>query len=69
MCGCISRIENGLKEKLCAEHVTIDTEILSGKTYTVVDYSMPGVKKHKATNVFHTYCPWCGEKYAKDGEA
>jgi hypothetical protein len=69
-CGCIQRIQDGMKQHYPdAEHMFIEREFLSGKTYSILEVHLPGKKKPKEVPIFHSRCPWCGEPYEAEQEA
>lgn len=67
-CGCIERIQNGMRERYYpdAEHVFVAREMLSGKTYSTLTVRLSGKKKEIEVPIFHSFCPWCGERYSEE---
>ncbi|MCP4325525.1 MAG: hypothetical protein GY787_27525 [Alteromonadales bacterium] len=66
MCKCRNDLQNKLSEKFDAR-VTIQHEMISGKTYSDFKYRPTGKSKDKKEMLFHSHCPWCGEEYNKKG--
>lgn len=66
MCNCIEEKEQQLKEILNVENGHFEeVEIIRKRTYTTFEYKEGKRKKH---NYFlHTYCPFCGQPYDKEG--
>lgn len=66
MCDCkklVSDRIHGLVPE--ADHVSIEHEMLSGKTYSTAYCYIPGKKKPSEKMILHSFCPFCGEKYDK----
>lgn len=65
MCDCRKTTEQMIAERLGLEGQIVDFEILSGRTYSTFQYKEG--KKTKTQMVLHSYCPFCGQKYKKEG--
>lgn len=65
MCDCIKIVTDGVKKAYEAETVLVPFEFFSGRTYTCCEVYRPGKKKPLMSNVAHSFCPFCGEKYEK----
>jgi hypothetical protein len=66
MCDCRTKIQAGIKEKHGIDG-RLAFELMSGKTYTDLYYKKPnsrGKEVERTMSVLHSYCPFCGEKYA-----
>lgn len=63
MCNCIERVSDGVKKAYAAESITVPLEVLSGRTYTCCEVYMNDKAKPIMSNLMHSYCPFCGEKY------
>ena len=66
MCNCNKEMCDKIKAKLYpeAEHVSDQSrELLSGRTYSEFEITLPERKKPEIINVLHSYCPHCGERY------
>lgn len=68
MCDCIKRVEKELSKQL--KDPSIDGELLTGKTWSIVYYTdvVRGKEKRKEIKLTHAYCPWCGEAWKEAGE-
>lgn len=68
MCNCIQEIQDKVRERIApeSERVSIDHEMLSGKTYSTAFCYIPGKKKPTEKMVLHSLCPFCGERYEKE---
>lgn len=71
MCNCIQETEkkttellikkNPDKQVLNVELVEIGFSFKGSQTYNTIKYTLNN--KKKSINIYHTYCPFCGEKY------
>lgn len=80
MCDCITEIEKKATEKLQADNpfnkpvkkvelkgVTFSLvgNTMSAKTMNELEIELDGQKKRPTMPVVHSFCPFCGEKFAK----
>jgi hypothetical protein len=62
MCGCISDVDNRLRE----HNTSLVTTLFSQPDRVAVETDKIDSKKRgKAMRVIASYCPFCGEKYAR----
>ena len=63
MCSCREQLEKLLSETL--KEPVVDIDMFKGITYSVVFHTetVRGKEKRKEKKLYHTHCPWCGEKY------
>ena len=80
MCDCIKRIEKEILEKreeykgrkllkAKLQHTTFPMsglKIMGRITTQPLELELEGRKTPLKTDISHTYCPWCGEKYLKE---
>lgn len=68
MCNCMQTVQEKIRERVMpeAERVSIDHEMLSGRTYSTAYCTIPGKKKRVEKLILHSFCPFCGEKYDKE---
>lgn len=65
MCNCRKITDARLVEMLGKEGHIVDYEMLSGRTYSTFQYK--DGKRNKTQLILHSYCPFCGQKYKKEG--
>lgn len=66
MCNCDKEMTAKLKVKLYPEATSIwnvDRDILSGRTLSHYEITVPGKKKPKQILIGHSFCPYCGRQY------
>jgi hypothetical protein len=72
MCNCKKEICDRIRNNIHpdADFVSYtDSEILSGKTFSHIEVTLPGKKKPITVNVLHSFCPHCGEPYEAGEES
>jgi len=63
MCDCISTMNGELK----AYNMAITTNLIGPQGALVETYVLKPKRGFRAPKLFATFCPFCGEKYPKDG--
>lgn len=63
MCECRKKLNKKLSDHLQVEGLIVDFEMISCKTFSTFEYQAG--KRTKKQLILHSYCPFCGQKYAE----
>lgn len=70
MCDCIKELNKKLADKIPgAKNIFLrNMDLLSGRIYSEVEFTVPPKKRSEIVKILHSYCPICGTKYeTKEG--
>lgn len=71
MCDCVAQVNEMLaKEKTCIDQISL-INFKTGNVRQSMHIATAKTERgrHKAKTLLPTFCPFCGEKIAKDSEA
>lgn len=69
MCNCYNEMREKIKERIFPDATFIfnmDMDLLSGRTLSHYEVTIPGKRKKEEIVVGHSYCPHCGKRYEEE---